>query len=147
MQIKSLKHGLLGAGMKENKYPQKRFLHFIFVKTFVGNCNFFPFRTQSTSISKVAESSDLSNLSDDENEESNDGELDHAIREVDKEENKMLFVYQNCKMRCLYRRYDRNLILLDATYKTTIHALPLYFTVVQTNVNYQVIVHFIFVIL
>ena len=132
--------------MKENKYPQKRFLIFILVKTFVGNCNFFPFRTQSTSISKVAESSDLSNQPDDENEESNDGELHNAIREVDKEENKMLFVYQNCKMRRLYRRYGRNLILLDATYKTTKYALPLYFMVVQTNVNYQVIVHFIFVI-
>ena len=119
---------------------------FVFVKTFVGNCNFFSFRTQSTSISKVAESSDLSNQSDDENEESDDGELDNAIREVDKEENKMLFVYQNCKMRRLYRRYGRNLILLDATYKTTKYALPLYFMVVQTNVNYQVIVHFIFVI-
>ena len=116
------------------------------MKTFVGNCNFFSFRTQSTSISKVAEGSDLSNQSDDENEESDDGELDNAIREVDKEENKMLFVYQNCKMRRLYRRYGRNLILLDATYKTTKYALPLYFMVVQTNVNYQVIVHFIFVI-
>ena len=132
--------------MKEKKYPQKSFLIFVFVKTFVGNCNFFSFRTQSTSISKVAESSDLSNQSDDENEESDNGELDNAIREVDKGENKMLFVYQNCKMRRLYRRYGRNLILLDATYKTTKYALPLYFMVVQTNVNYQVIVHFIFVI-
>ena len=132
--------------MKENKYPQKSFLIFVFVKTFVGNCNFFSFRTQSTSISKVVESSDFSNQSDDENEESDDEELDDAIREVDKEENKMLFVYQNCKMRRLYRRYGRNLILLDATYKTTKYALPLYFMVVQTNINYQVIVHFIFVI-
>ena len=132
--------------MKENKYPQKRFLIFVFVKTFVGNCNFFSFRAQSTSISKVAESSDLSNQPDDENEESDDEELDNAIREVDKEENKMLTVYQNCKMRRLYRRYGRNLILLDATYKTTKYALPLYFMVVQTNVNYQVIVHFIFAI-
>ena len=136
----------LGASFKEKKYPQKRFLILVFVKTFVGNCNCFPFSTQSTSISKVAESSGLSNQSDDENEESDDGELDNAIREVDKEENKMLFVYQNCKMRRLYRRYGRNLILLDATYKTTKYALPLYFMVVQTNVNYQVIVHFIFVI-
>ena len=83
----------------------------VFVKTFVGNCNFFPFRTQSTSISKVAESSDLSNHSDDENEDSDDRELDNAILEVDKEENKLLFVYQNCKMRRLYKRYGRNLIL------------------------------------
>ena len=117
-----------------------------FVKTFVGNCNFFPFRTQSTSISKVAESSDLSNHSDDENEDSNDQKLDNAILEVNKEENKLLFVYQNCKMRRLYRRYGRNLILLDATYKATKYVLPLYFMVVQTNINYQAIMNFIFVI-
>ena len=96
----------------------------VFVETFVGNCNFFPFRAQSTSISKVAERSDFSNQSDDENEESDDEELDNAIREVDKGENKMLFVYQNCKMRRLYRHYSRNLILLDATCKTTKYALP-----------------------
>ena len=114
----------------------------VFVKTFVGNCKFFPFRTHSNSISKVTESIDLSNLSNDENEESND----NAIREVDKEEKKMLFVYQNCKMHRLYRRYGRNLILLDATDKTTKYALPLYFMVVQTNVNYQFVAHFIFVI-
>ena len=88
----------------------------------------------------------MSNQSDDENEESDDEELNNAIREVDKEENKMLFVYQNCKIRRLYRRYGRNLILLDWTYKTTKYALPLYFMVVQTNVNYQVIEHFVFVI-
>ena len=118
----------------------------VFVKTIVGNCKFFPFRTQSTSISKVAESSDLSNQSDDENKERDDEELDNAIRVVDKEENKMLSVYQNFKMRRLYSRYGRNLILLDPTYKTTKYALPLYFMVVQMNVNYQVIVHFIFLI-
>ena len=132
--------------MKEKKYPQKRLLILAFVKTFVGNCNFFPFRTQSTSISKVAESSDLSNHSDDENEDSNDQKLDNAILEVNKEENKLLFVYQNCKMRRLYRRYGRNLILLDATYKATKYVLPLYFMVVQTNINYQAIMNFIFVI-
>ena len=84
---------------------------------------FFPFRTQSTSISKVAESSDLSNRPNDENEESDGEELDNAIREVDKKENKMLFVYQNCKMRRLYWRCGRNLILLNVTYKTTEYAL------------------------
>ena len=118
----------------------------VFVKTFVRNCNFFPFRTQSTSIWKVAESSDLSNHSDDENEDSDDRKLDNAILEVDKEENKLLFVYQNCKMRRLYRRYGRNLTLLDATYKAKKYVLPLYFMVVQTNVNYQAIMHSIFVI-
>ena len=63
----------------------------VFVKTFVGSCNFFPFNTQSTSISKVSESGGLSDQSDDENEESNDEKLDSAIK----------VVYQNCKMRPL----------------------------------------------
>ena len=30
------------------------------------------------------------------------------------------------------------MILLDATYKTTKYALPLFFVVIQTNVNFQV---------
>ena len=101
---------------------------------------FFPFRTHSTSISKVANENE-----ENENEESDDEELDNAIQEVDKEE-KMLFVYRNYKLSRLYRRYSRNLILLDATCKTTEYASPLYFVVLQTNVNYQVVVHFIFVI-
>ena len=125
----------LGASFKEKKYPQKKFLILVFVKTFVGNCNFFPFSTQSTSILKVAESSGLSNQSDDENEESDYEKLDNAIK----------VVYQNLKC-VLYRRYGRNLIFLDATYKTTKYVLPLYFIVIQTNVNHQVIMHFIFVI-
>lgn len=41
-------------------------------------------------------------------------------------------------MQRLYRRYGKTLVLLDATYRTTKYSLPLYFLVVQTNVNYQV---------
>ena len=37
----------------------------------------------------------MSNQSDDENEESDNEELDNAIREVDQEENKLLSVYQH----------------------------------------------------
>ena len=50
----------------------------------------------------------------------------------------MIFVYQSNSMKRLYQRYGKHLVLLDATYKTTKYALPLYFLVVQTNVNYQV---------
>ena len=50
----------------------------------------------------------------------------------------MLFVYQSKDMQRLYQRYGKHLVLLDATYKTTKYSLPLYFLVVQTNVNYQV---------
>ena len=38
----------------------------------------------------------------------------------------------------MYERYGNHMILLDATYKTTNYALPLFFVVVQTNVNFQV---------
>ena len=49
-----------------------------------------------------------------------------------------MFVYQSDEMQRLYRRYAPTLVLLDATYRTTKYSLPLYFLVVQTNVNYQV---------
>ena len=41
-------------------------------------------------------------------------------------------------MQRLYQRYGKHLVLLDATHKTTKYPLPLYFLVVQPNVNYQV---------
>ena len=41
-------------------------------------------------------------------------------------------------MKNMYERYGNHMILLDATYKTTKYALPLFFVVVQTNVNFQV---------
>ena len=53
-------------------------------------------------------------------------------------ESKMMFAYQSNKMQRLYRQYAPTLLLLDATYRTTKYSLPLYFLVVQTNVNYQV---------
>ena len=55
-------------------------------------------------------------------------------------EGKMMFVYQSRKMKRMYRRYAKQLVLLDATYKTTKYSLPLYFLVVQTDVNYQVFI-------
>ena len=51
-------------------------------------------------------------------------------------ENKMIFMSD--EMQRLYRRYAPTLVLLDATYRTTKYSLPLYYLVVQTNVNYQV---------
>ena len=56
---------------------------------------------------------------------------------IEKTDNKMLFVYQSKDMQRLYQRYGKHLVLLDATYKTIKYSLPLYFLVVQTNVNYQ----------
>jgi hypothetical protein len=45
------------------------------------------------------------------------------------------------KSRC--SRYGNELTLLDATYKTTKYALPLYFVVVKTNIDYQVVGSFV----
>ena len=41
-------------------------------------------------------------------------------------------------MKRLLKKYGNELFLLDATYKTTRYALPLFFLVVKTNVDYQV---------
>lgn len=53
-----------------------------------------------------------------------------------------LFVYQSEKHRYLLQRYG-SIGLLDATYKTTKYALPLFFLCVKTNVDYQIVGTFI----
>ena len=52
-------------------------------------------------------------------------------------DNKLCFVYQSKNMQRLYRKYGKHLVLLDATYKVCKYSLPLFFLVVQTNVNFQ----------
>ena len=39
---------------------------------------------------------------------------------------KMLFVYQSVEMKEMFHRYGNELMLLDATYKTTEYTLPLF---------------------
>ena len=41
-------------------------------------------------------------------------------------------------MQRLYQQYEKHLVLLYATYKTTKYSFKLHFLVVQTNVNCQV---------
>ena len=50
----------------------------------------------------------------------------------------MLFVYQSAEMKEMFHRYGNELVLLDATYKTTKYTLALFFLVVKTKVNFQV---------
>ena len=50
----------------------------------------------------------------------------------------MMFIYQSTEMQRMFHRYGNQLILLDASYKTIKYALPLFFLVVKTNVNFQV---------
>ena len=55
----------------------------------------------------------------------------------------LLFVYQTKWQRRLFQRYGGEMLLLDATYKTTQNILPLFFPVVKTNVDYQIVGTFI----
>ena len=41
-------------------------------------------------------------------------------------------------MKQIFNAYGNQLILLDATYNTTKYALPFFFLVVKTNVNFEV---------
>lgn len=55
----------------------------------------------------------------------------------------LLFVHQNAWQRRLLQRYGNDVCLLDATYKTTKYALPLFFVAVKTNVDYQIVASFV----
>ena len=54
-----------------------------------------------------------------------------------------MFVHQSKVQRRLLGRYGNSICLLDATYKTTKYSLPLFFVVVKTNINYQVVASFL----
>lgn len=58
-------------------------------------------------------------------------------------EKSLLFVHQTAWQRRLLAKYGYDLCLLDATYKTTRFAVPLFFLVVKTNVDYQVVGSFV----
>ncbi|XP_071952734.1 uncharacterized protein [Antedon mediterranea] len=53
------------------------------------------------------------------------------------------FAHQTEFQRHLLNRYGTNLCFLDATYKTTRYALPLFFLAVKTNVGYSVVGEFV----
>ena len=55
-----------------------------------------------------------------------------------------LFVHQEQWQRKLLLRYGNDLALLDATYKTTKYAMPLFFLCVNTNVGYKVVAEFMY---
>ena len=56
---------------------------------------------------------------------------------------RLLFIYKTVWQRRLLERYANELCLPDATYKTTQYSLPLFFLVVETNVDCQVVGSFI----
>ena len=55
-----------------------------------------------------------------------------------REDSRMTFIYQSTEMQQMFQRRDNQLIILDWAYKTTKHALPLFFLVIKANVNFQV---------
>ena len=58
-------------------------------------------------------------------------------------ESRLPFVHQTKFQSRLLERYGNSTCLLDATYKTTKYSLPLFFVVVKTNVDYQVVSSFV----
>ena len=65
-------------------------------------------------------------------------------REDDGRKDNFIFVYQKKWQKDLLKRYGNEILLLDATYKTTRYALPLFFLVVPTNLDYQIVATFDF---
>ncbi|XP_069819606.1 uncharacterized protein [Dendropsophus ebraccatus] len=63
--------------------------------------------------------------------------------EESKEEIHFLFLYQAEWQKKLLVRYGNQITLLDATYRTTKYALPLYFLCVRANVGYAVVAAFV----
>ena len=59
------------------------------------------------------------------------------------ESERLLFVHQTSFQQRLIQRYGNRICLLDATYKTTKYALPLFFLALKTNVDYQVVGSFV----
>ena len=57
--------------------------------------------------------------------------------------NTFMFVYQTKWQRQLLHRYGTEMVFLDATYRTTRYALPLFFLVVKTNMDYQIAATFV----
>ena len=53
-----------------------------------------------------------------------------------------MFVHQTENQQRLMKLYGNNICLLDATYKTTKYSIPLFFVVLKTNVDHQVVAPF-----
>ena len=58
-------------------------------------------------------------------------------------ESRLLFVPQTKFQSRLLERYGNSIYLFGVAYKTTKYSLPLFFVVVKTNVDYQVVSSFV----
>ena len=59
------------------------------------------------------------------------------------QKNSLLLVHQTKWQSDLLNKYGGEICLLDATYKTSYYALPLFFLCVKTNVDYCVVTSFV----
>jgi hypothetical protein len=63
--------------------------------------------------------------------------------ESSNEKSSFLFIYQSEWQQRLLMRYGTEILLLDATYRTTRYSLPLFFLTVKTNIDYQIVATFV----
>ena len=79
-----------------------------------------------------------------ENDEGSSSESEEEDEEMITTSTKgLLFVHQTKDQRRLLERFGNEISMLDATYKTTRYSLPLFFVVVKTNVDYQIVGSFV----
>ena len=83
------------------------------------------------------------NGSDSAEEDFDEDDDDMEIKLLQENGGSFLFVYQSAEQRRLLSRYGNEIAFLDATYRTTCYTLPLFFLVVKTNVDYQVVGAFV----
>lgn len=70
-------------------------------------------------------------------------EDEEIITKSKKQDGRLLFIHQTAWQSRLLARYGNDLTFLDATYKTTKYALPLFFIAVKTNVDHAIVGSFI----
>ena len=78
---------------------------------------------------------------DDEENDSHDNDI-VEIKQQEQSKN-ILLVHQTQWQRELFEKYGGDICLLDATYKTSRYALPMFFMCVKTNVDYCVVASFV----
>ena len=78
-----------------------------------------------------------------EGEERNGDDDDSSRSDGEEDDEDIIFAHQTKDQRRLLERYGNEISMLDATYKTTKYSLPLFFVVVKTNVDYQIVSSFV----
>ena len=121
--------------MRHSKIDQEELAHKIAEWQQESPQNKFFLRPSTKSASESFESAQEVLEEDDIMWQMNDADL-HA----DKQSTDLLFVHQTHWQRTLLEKYGNEICLLDATYKTSRHALPLFFLCIKTNVNYCVVI-------